>query len=400
MWRYLLVGGLLAVVACAEPTAPTTGDGFTASSLVAGGSATCTLQDDFALHCWGKFSSSYVSAPPDTAICGRFTDCYLVPTLVRPSFPVRSLQMGGDFGATHVCGVMHDGLTDGSVDCIGNFRALDDLIVTIGGSEYGAIRLPALATTVSAHWTHWCSLDPLGQAWCWGRFDYGKRGLPVFDGYQWDLDANVIDGWHFSAITVGGLHTCGIEFDGLTYCWGKAALVGRPQPPTAPPDQCFSGPDCVLDPVPLVHQLRFRSIEAGGVHTCGLTDEGDLYCWGGGSLGQLGGGTSDSPAPVRVGLPEAAMTFAVGSNHSCAVTTSGRTYCWGSSGALGLGGRTAVSPTPVDGDRLFIELAAGNEHTCGRDSEQRIWCWGSNRFGALGTGDTVSRARPTLVMAP
>ena len=173
MCRYPLIGGLFVVVACAQPTAPTTGEGFSATRLAAGGLATCTLQYDFRLHCWGKSPRDFAPAPPDTVTCGRFGWCYPLPTIVRSNFQVWSLHMGGDQSATHVCGVM----VDWAVDCIGTWRPLEDLVYPVGGRA--DIRLPVLATTVSAHSTHWCSLDPSGQAWCWGRFDYGKRGLPV-----------------------------------------------------------------------------------------------------------------------------------------------------------------------------------------------------------------------------
>jgi alpha-tubulin suppressor-like RCC1 family protein len=45
----------------------------------------------------------------------------------------------------------------------------------------------------------------------------------------------------------------------------------------------------------------FRSVSAGGRHTCGITTDGALYCWGANWAGQLGTGSyTDSPVPVRV----------------------------------------------------------------------------------------------------
>ena len=42
-------------------------------------------------------------------------------------------------------------------------------------------------------------------------------------------------------------------------------------------------------------------LAVGGSHTCGLTTEGDVYCWGDNLDGQLGdGSTTDRHAPVAV----------------------------------------------------------------------------------------------------
>jgi alpha-tubulin suppressor-like RCC1 family protein len=48
----------------------------------------------------------------------------------------------------------------------------------------------------------------------------------------------------------------------------------------------------------------FLSISAGGEHTCGVIEDGSLYCWGRNVLGQLGdGSTTDAGTPVRVSEP-------------------------------------------------------------------------------------------------
>jgi alpha-tubulin suppressor-like RCC1 family protein len=47
--------------------------------------------------------------------------------------------------------------------------------------------------------------------------------------------------------------------------------------------------------------LTFRYIRAGFLHTCGLTTNNGVYCWGANSEGQLGNGTTtDSTIPIRI----------------------------------------------------------------------------------------------------
>ena len=74
-------------------------------------------------------------------------------------------------------------------------------------------------------------------------------------------------------------------------------------------------------------------------------------CWGLGSLGQLGDGTTESrQAPVVVtGLTDVTEVHC-GDTHSCALTATGRVLCWGDArdGQLGNGvSHYARSPSPV-----------------------------------------------------
>ena len=48
--------------------------------------------------------------------------------------------------------------------------------------------------------------------------------------------------------------------------------------------------------------LRFRSISAGIDHSCALTTDGEVYCWGANDFYQLGSGARGSTSvPLRVG---------------------------------------------------------------------------------------------------
>ncbi len=56
-----------------------------------------------------------------------------------------------------------------------------------------------------------------------------------------------------------------------------------------------------LKPVPVSGGLSFASVSTGEFHTCGVTINGDAYCWGYNGFGQLGDGTNaDATTPVRV----------------------------------------------------------------------------------------------------
>ena len=80
---------------------------------------------------------------------------------------------------------------------------------------------------------------------------------------------------------------------------------------------------------------------------------GSVKCWGAGSLGQLGNGsTTSSSVPVDVAWLPFATFIAPGpaAYHSCAQTADNGVYCWGSGyyGQLG-NGSTSTIPVRVQG---------------------------------------------------
>jgi len=73
------------------------------------------------------------------------------------------------------------------------------------------------------------------------------------------------------------------------------------------------------------HDTTFIDFSAADGHTCAITSNGALYCWGNGVAGNLGDGTTISKSsPVKIGNQSWQKVFAaLGSCTSC--TNS----CWG-----------------------------------------------------------------------
>jgi alpha-tubulin suppressor-like RCC1 family protein len=210
-----------------------------------------------------------------------------------------------------------------------------------------------------------------------------------------------------TAIATGGAgqgsHTCGVTTDGAVYCWG---FNGRGQlGDNSGTDQY--APVLVQAP----SGVTFQRVSAGGQHTCAVTVAGDVYCWGRNEFGRLGDGTAtDRRAPVRVAAP-VGVTFAsvsAGAGHSCGLAAAGGVaYCWGtnSSGQLGDGSATnnmQLTPTLVRAPAgvTFTAVTTGFFHSCGLATSGDVYCWGANFNGQLGDNTTTDKPTPVRAIAP
>ncbi len=145
--------------------------------------------------------------------------------------------------------------------------------------------------------------------------------------------------------------------------------------------------------------VRGASAAASGwAHTCAVTTDGRVHCWGNNQDGQLGDGTRETRATPHtvVGLLGSARSVTVGERHSCILAAGGGVKCWGSNQAAQLGDGTRVdrvTPTEVRGLSGGVRMvAAGERHTCALLSGGGVRCWGSNRHGQLGDGTYEDRS--------
>jgi alpha-tubulin suppressor-like RCC1 family protein len=173
----------------------------------------------------------------------------------------------------------------------------------------------------------------------------------------------------FRQIATGFQHTCAIVGgggvpDGTAFCWGDGSVgqLGIGQTGYA------------REPFPVSGGHVFASIAVGNNSSCALTAAGEAYCWGRNDSGQLGDGTiADRNVPVRVNTAQSFQQIALGGSLTCGLTTDGAAHCWGRIGTV-----TARPPTLVPGGIQFADITAGGGgFVCGRTSAGRAYCWGS-----------------------
>lgn len=189
-------------------------------------------------------------------------------------------------------------------------------------------------------------------------------------------------------------HSCAVRPDGIVKCWGNnsAKKLGTLTP--------LGSSGFSATPVNVAQTADGLSaaflVQAGYQHTCAIHQNGDVYCWGQNTYGQLGvGDTTDRATPTKVAFPAAAPCSATrlsaGLNYSCAVCTDRSVRCWGSNyqGQLGKSdlpvGTTAAYSTPVKVDlpasETAIDISGGYETTCTGTSSGKVYCWGGNKLG-------------------
>ena len=166
-----------------------------------------------------------------------------------------------------------------------------------------------------------------------------------------------------------------------------------------------------LSAIDLGANFTVIQLTAGIFHTCALSSDGEVKCWGGNQYGQLGGSASnigDQPgtmgtslAPMELGSK--ATYIAAAGGHSCAVLEGGAAVCWGANwnGQLGLGSTQAFGQNSSEmganmphvplGTGMFAKsVSVSPYHSCAILQDASLKCWGSGAYGTLGQGSTES----------
>ena len=370
----------------ASPVA-VTGLGGLVTALAAGANHTCALLQSGAIQCWGDNTNGQLG---DQTTVSR----NLPTAVVGLAAPAKGITAGSD----HTCAI----LLDGRVQCWGdNARGqLGDGTREDRTSPVLVSNLRDVIATVAAGRFHTCALAIDGDLYCWGTNNRGQLGNGTLESSRTPLRVLGVPG-DAIALTAGLDHACAIFKSNQIYCWGsnRSRQLGRDAPGVAS--------------VPQFQQLAFLpdgtapvsgipAVVGGRYHTCAITPNRTVQCWGRNSDGQLGDGTQlPRPRPINVTGLAGVAAVALGAEHTCALLQSGGIKCWGSNGAGQLGdGSTTEHLTPTDVIGLggtAIALVAGDSYTCALMQPGSVKCWGANNAGQLGDGATTPASFPVSV---
>ncbi len=248
---------------------------------------------------------------------------------------------------------------------------------------------------LSATSGHICGLTKEGTVVCKGSNSSGELGVGTNDSVQGLARPKGLAG--ASSVIVRSNNSCATTA-GNTYCWGENfsnSLGLGPQESQSRP-QFLPG---------------IQSVAIDHSHSCGVTKEGLVSCWGArNAFHELGcekgspdcGGmavlTRTSP---RVSGVSQVKSVAVGGDHSCALTSAGAVYCWGSNDAGESGGQPDKKPwhpRKVDGLPKVRAISVSGSHGCALTEEGALYCWGDNLFGQTGLAAHDEYRTPKRIM--
>lgn len=327
------------------------------AALRAGNRTSCVLETDGSVWCWGGGiqTPTALAMPPGNVvevelggagICARYAggDVYCAPDLHQPlaKLPqVAAVQLS--VGAGHACAVTTDQNSkcwgmNGSGQLGNGTRVASATPVTV--AQLIGVRQVAAGAVSS------CAITDAGAVWCWGsdadcELGRGLGGPPISDG---TLPLTVDDDRLVaSAVTVADQFACAVTTDGAVKCWGSnsAGQLG---------DHAAGGAAESPNRIPTLAGVTQLSI--GGSHACAIV-AGAATCWGKNDVHQTSSAVVASvaaPSPVPLPSDPALADIEAGADHTCALTKDGAVLCWGDNtgGEIGDGTTTqAVQPTRV-----------------------------------------------------
>jgi len=329
------------------------------------------------------------------------------------SFPPRTARATSPWlslGTVHGCMIANSGLAE----CWGlNGDTTELLGDGVDGNNVVGIRQaydvnnsPADTAAISTGATHSCLLRAEGSVLCWGSNQQGQLGrggvvnAPPYAALLAEVSGFESNNATYAAskIATGSNHTCVIVAEGEVRCWGRGneGQLGNGVLQTSTTSVQTSTITAVNPSTTAI------GIAAGNNHTCAVLKNGSVACWGDNTSGQLGIGNTASPqtTPQWITGLSGVVAIAAGGKTTCALTQTGELWCWGGNdvGQVGYGnfGTNALSPTRVIFSGV-TEVAVGGRHTCARMLDNLVKCWGANDKGQLGRfGPLTNQSSPVL----
>jgi Regulator of chromosome condensation (RCC1) repeat len=363
-----------------------TSTGCSAPTLVAGGGqfSCATAADTGEVHCWGANDQSQLG--PGVAGTFRATS-----RKVQSSALVGVTALAA--GPGHACAVV-----GATVYCWGDATGWGGTAISASPTV-----VPALAgvATLAAGARHTCGITAAGALQCAGA-DADGGGSPTLGGTVLEVAA----GDSFSCALLGGA-TPAVK------CWGvndhgQSNGSGTTTPAVVP------GSSPATIPLTPAVGLVLTHVAAGSTHACATTSGSTptdpvIFCWGDDTSHQLGkngtGASASGPTSSEMNKPIATVgaptVIDAGGITTCAVKDDGANFlqCWG--GDPFADGGTPAAPgelvdlTTLDPPGAF---SVGGDHGCIVDPTGKLASWGRGGQGQLGNGAVADSAGPVLVI--
>jgi alpha-tubulin suppressor-like RCC1 family protein len=395
-----------------------------------GGEFICAIKSDGRLFCWKNWDStptpwSWNWDPTPSQELTEATDWNSVSSGGSHTCAVKSDGSLFCWGANISGQLGNDSTADSSVAQQESTAATDWAEVSSGNASTCAIKsdgrlfcwgynidgqlgngsdqdshVPVQESTAAADWAqvsvgsiHTCAVKTDGRLFCWGANSNGQLGTNSNEDSLIPVQ-EYTSATDWAEVSTGDRHTCGLKNDGRIFCWGGAYRSGE------------LGSEVTFTSFELLQEKTLSTdwtqLSLGSSHTCALKDDGRVFCWG--EPDKCGNNvTSKTILSLQDEWGEAdwaqvSVGYSLGFEYACAVKNDGRLFCWGTghTGQLGAGS-IVISSLPVQEYTAasdWFQVSAGAEHACAVKSDGRLFCWGSNSYGQLGNGSNQDSPVP------
>lgn len=235
------------------------------------------------------------------------------------------------------------------------------------------------------------ALDTEGRVWAWGDNGSGQLGQGE-GGPPWSdepLEVDLPGDTFIVKVSTGSEHVFALADDGALWAWGRGDLgqLGQGEFLASPP----------FNPTPTLvagtEDLKVIDVGAGEDHTLILTKGGEVYATGDNTYEQLGGHSGPARATFEpVEGADGALAISAGAFSNYVLRSDGSTislYSWGRGDSGELGNNDFMTtPTPsLVVANVLIDGFIGGRQSAYYWEGGSLNVWGSNIFGQLGTGD-------------
>lgn len=241
---------------------------------------------------------------------------------------------------------------------------------------------------------HTVALTAKGDLISWGVSKFGQCGHSDRQKVRMPkkIHSAVIYGVKFQDISCGDRHTAALATNGQVYTFGcgEHGQLGHGE------HTSMSSPTLIESLV----GLKVVSVVCGSIHTCFITDTGDLYVCGFGEYFYPNEDQNFFYVPVKIPIKEKVIQVACGQSHIIALSDKGDVYCWGSGsyGQLGHGVKGNVStPRLVLTGKNCAQVAAGRYHSMALTDSGILYSWGCGENGQLGHHDDNNLLFPRVI---
>ena len=367
----------------------------------------CALKTGGNLVCWGERGSGQLGDGKRDVAEDRGVPAPVASESDRPDIPLQTISAGGLHSCQINNGIING--TEGSIQCWGrgfggqlgsNEQITSNKAQIVSESDSSGTGDLLDMAQVSSGENHSCALNSSGQVYCWGLGFLGdgedvrisQRPVLVPQGLvETDVDEDFIP--VIAQISVGTEHTCAVTVGGKVLCWGEgyAGRLGN-----------GSGgdklrPEYVLKKSDSERLSNIVQVSAGGFHTCAVNKNNAVFCWGSNYNGQLGAGANSVGETKAHQIHTSNITatqVSAGNEHTCALRPNSKVACWGngSKGQFGRGSSNTSStgiPTDVSNLENVVQISAKDNHTCAVNTDSKVLCWGDNEYGQVGRSNST-----------